>query len=574
MHRMESQMNNNELAPLKTGFKVDDVVLKIAQTYNGEPDVKKVGVQIPYTEEQIQEFIKCKNDPIYFIENYLTIIHVDKGIVPFKLYDYQKKLVNLYKNNRFSIALQARQSGKTQTTAAFILWYALFHNAKNIAVLANKLDQAIEIQTRITEMYKGLPFFLQQGCSELNKKSIVFENSSKIFCAATSPSAIRGKSISLLYMDEAAFIPNDTEFFESVMPTISSGSTTKIILSSTPKGARGMFYKIYMDSKNGDNKYKYQKVIWSEVPNRDEEWRQTALADLGNNQTRFEQEYECSFVSSVGSLIESRILETMVYTHPVIVKENLNILSVVDPTHLYVAIADSSMGTGGDYSVTTVIDVTEIPYKQVAVYRCNTVAPLIYPYHIVELCNYYNKCPLLIETNNESGGQVSYITAYDLEYEGVIWTCPDKRGRGMRIGGGSNARAGVNTSKAVKAIGCGNLKTLIENQKLLINDMDTLDELGTFVAKGASYEADDGCHDDTVMPLVLFSWLVKQEWFVEYTSSDIQTNVYDSMVKETQTDLLPVMMQHETTETPPLYSNCGFKITEGHEMSFSQWMSQ
>lgn len=516
-----------DYAPLKTGFKIEDVKLRMDETFLRKPTVRAARVEIDMTEEQEDEWIKCSMDALYFAKNYYKITTIDKGFILFDMFDYQEQLFRDFQDNRFNVVTQARQSGKTTVVAAFLLWYALFHGDKEIAVLANKEKQAIEILDRIRKAYQDLPFFLQQGAEKFGSTLVEFENGSKIFAYATSSDSIRGRSVALLYIDEVAFIENDFEFWESTFPVIASAQTSKCILTSTPKGQRGLFYDIVTKANPEHpayNSFHLTEVPWWRVPPyRDEQgWEEKQRARLGD--ARFDQEFGIKFRGSVGSLIPTKCLERMcssLYQEP---NEFTKIYQDYRENRIYVGMADTGKGVEGDYSVFTVVDVTEYPYSIAAKYRNNTIPPMLYAYTISDIATRYGTCPVLVETNNDVGGQVITILHHEIEYENIIYTSTDNKGTGKRIGG-RRPEPGINTTRKVKAIGCANLKSLIEREMLIINDQETIDELGTFIASGVSYEADEGCHDDCVMPLVLFSWMVKQEWFVDLTDRSVSADM-------------------------------------------------
>lgn len=525
-------------APLKKGFKIEDVKLRMDQTFMRKPSVRAPRIEIDMTEEQEDEWIKCSMDALYFAKNYYKITTIDKGFILFDMFDYQEQLFRDFQAERFNAVVQARQSGKTTVVAAFLLWYALFHADKEIAVLANKEKQAIEILDRIRKAYQDLPFFLQQGAEKFGSTLLELENGSKIFAYATSSDSIRGRSVALLYIDEVAFIENDFEFWESTFPVISSAQTSKCILTSTPKGQRGLFYDIVTKANPEHSQYNdfhLTEVPWYKVPPyRDREgWEQSQRAKLGD--ARFDQEFGIKFRGSVGSLIPNKCLERMcsiLYGEP---NEFTKIYQDFKPDHTYVGIADTGKGVEGDYSVFTVIDVTEYPYKIAAKYRNNTIPPMLYAYVISDLGERYGTCPVLVETNNDVGGTVITVLHHEIEYENIIYTSTDNKGTGKRIGG-RRPEPGINTTRKVKAVGCANLKSLIEREMLIVEDQETIDELGTFIAVGVSYEADEGCHDDCVMPLVLFSWMVKQEWFLDLTdrsaSADMRSRMSNAEVAQ------------------------------------------
>lgn len=434
-------------------------------------------------------------------------------------------------------------SHNTTVVAAFLLWETIFLEDKKWAVLANLANQALEIMDRYRAMYQALPYFLQMGVRRFNLAKVELENDSSVFSGSSNPDTVRGKSLNGVYWDEAAFTARDEEFWTSTEPVLSSGDTTKAILTSTPKGARGVFHRIWKESMDPEapnyNGFKQVAVPWHRHPRRDEKWKQSAIGKLGP--VKFKQEHELSFLGSSGSLISPMKLEQMGWMTPISEEEYLRIFYPYDPEHKYIGIVDSAEGVGQDSSVISIIDVTTIPYKLAAKYRNNEIAPIVFPYQVVSLCTQYGTCPVLIETNNDVGGQVSYIVYYELEYEGVICSKSDARGMSLLVGAG---KPGIKTTRSVKSIGCANLKALIESDRLVVEDSDIIDELGTFVAKGGSFEADEGCHDDCVATLFLFSWLVKSDWFKEYTSTDIQKSMYEKLREENLSDLLPVSGYH------------------------------
>lgn len=563
-----------EFAPLKDGagfpFPVEDVMLPLAHTYPQNPLVKKAHLNIELSGLQMVEYIRCKRDPIYFIETYCRIITLDDGVQPFKMYQFQKDMVRLYMKNRFALTLTARQMGKTTVMAGFILWFAIFHKSKQIAVLANKGDQAQEIMDRIRLMFEYLPFFLQPGVEVYNKTSLVFENKSKVFSAATSSSAIRGRSVDLVYIDEAAFIERDMEFYESTYPVISSGENSKVIMTTTPKGTRGMFYTLWRASEEGANSYQRMVVSWQAHPKRDEEWAKTTRENIGP--ARFRQEFEVEFRGSSGTLISGAILELLHPKLPINDQENLSIFELPIEDHKYVAVVDCSEGVGQDYSVVTMFDVSVKPYNVVARFRDNTLSQLLLPHHAIALCKQYNEALLLIESNNDVGGQVSYIAYYELEYENTITTRRDERGMELNIGG-RGANPGVKTTRKVKSIGCATLKTLLENDMLAINDDVMIGELGTFIAKGSSYEADEGCHDDTVMTLVIFSWFVNTDFFKDEYSADVGSDVYQNNIERLMEDMMPFGFVAVAKPDVPQVTSHGVKVTEGSMAEFARWMN-
>jgi hypothetical protein len=510
----------------------------ILNKYNGNTKLKQTGYIISYTKEQVEEIIKCTADPIYFIRKYCTIVSLDHGLIKFDLYKYQENFINCCVSNRKIISMQPRQMGKTQVVAAYILHYTLFNEMKTVAILANKAPAAREILYRYQMMFENLPLWLQQGIKTWNKGDIELENGSIIFTAATSSSGIRGRSVNLLYVDEAAIIPNSVaeEFFTSVYPTISSGETTKIILTSTPLGFNH-FWKFWNDAKQGLNGFVNYEVKYWEHPKRDEKWAQDQKKLLG--EVKFNQEVMCSFIGSSYSLISGDVIAQMspmpyVYT----TDDGLDILDPPVKEKSYVVVVDTSRGVGGDYSAFTVTDVTQVPYKVVAKYKNNKISPLLFPDIIHKIAKDYNSAYILVEIN-DIGQQIADILYSDLEYENIFVVGTEKRGQVISSGFKGKSALGVKTTKQVKRIGCSNLKTLIEDKKLQIFDKDIISELSTFIEVKGSYAADEGYHDDLVMTLVLFGWLAKDPYFREITNINLRKELFESQLKQIEDELTP-----------------------------------
>jgi len=509
----------------------------MSESYLGNLNLKRSNVKLSYTFDQIKEWHKCSKDPVYFIETYVKIVNVDLGLINFHLYDYQEKIVNLAVNDRFVICKMPRQCGKTTTIVGVMLWYVLFHETFSIAILANKLAQAREILGRIQLAYEHLPKWMQQGIVEWNKGNIELENGSKILASATSSSAIRGTSQNLIYLDEFAFVPNNMQedFFSSVYPTISSGKTTKVLITSTPNGLNA-FYKLWVDSEEGRNEYKRVDVHWSDVPGRDEEWKEQTIRNTSEDQ--FRVEFECEFVGSSSTLISSSKLRKLTYNKAEFETSDFKVYSQPTTDRLYTIIVDTARGIGGDYSAFVVVDITEIPYKVAAVYRNNLISPLLYPHIIYDTATKYNNAFVLPETN-DIGQQVADILHQELEYENIFFASNNGRsGQIISAGFGGVHHSGVRTTKTVKRIGCSTLKTLIESDKLIINDYQILYELTRFSLHNNSYEAEEG-NDDLVMCLVLFGWLVTQPYFKELSNMDIRKNLYIDNEIMLEEEMLP-----------------------------------
>lgn len=506
--------------------------------YNGNAQLKKKGVEIEWTEEKIQEFVKCAKDPSYFAEKYINIVHVDHGLIPIKLYDYQSEIIDKITNNRRCAVVTSRQAGKTTTAVCIILHYVLFNEHKTVALLANKGDAAREILDRVKIAYEALPKWLQQGVVEWNKGSVEFENGCKILASATSSSAIRGKSISFLYIDETAFVENWDEFFASVFPTISSGNTTKILLTSTPNGLNH-FYKTCEGAEQGTNGYEFVRVMWHDVPGRDEAWKKETLSSMDYDYEKFSQEFECQFLGSSGTLIEGNKLKALVHKKPLRQSNGLFMYQEPEENRTYITVVDVSRGKGLDYSAFQVIDVSKMPYKQVCVYRDNHITPIEYAEILHRTVKHYNESVVLIEIN-DIGEQVSDLLHYDFEYENILYTeSAGRSGKRISSGFGKNVDKGIRTTKSVKAVGTSILKLLIEQDQLILQDFATIQELSTFSRRGVSYEAESGCHDDLVMCLVLFAWVSDQQYFKEMTDIHTLRALRQRNEEEMMEDLLP-----------------------------------
>ena len=509
------------------------------EVYLGNPNLKKANVSQNFTKKQVAEYLKCAEDPIYFIRTYIKIVSLDEGIIPFKMYDFQESMVGKFHKHRFNIAKLPRQSGKSTIVTAYLLWYVLFNDNVNVAILANKAPTAREMLGRLQLSYENLPRWLQQGILGWNKGSLELENGSKILASSTSASAVRGMSFNIIFLDEFAFVPNHIaeQFFASVYPTISSGKKTKVIIISTPHGMN-QYYKLWHDAERGANNYVATEVHWSQVPGRDDKWKQQTIENT--SEAQFRVEFDCEFLGSVDTLISPSKLGAMPYDDPIKQNRGLAIYEERIEDHNYIVTVDVSRGIGGDYSAFCVVDTTTIPYKLVARYKNNEIKPIVLPNIIVDVCKHYNNAYVLCEVN-DIGGQVADIIQYDLEYENLLMAA--MRGRaGQQLGqgfSGKKTQLGVKMSTAVKQVGCSNLKALIEDDKLLVTDYDTISELTTFIQKGQSFQAEDGCHDDLAMCLVIFGWMAMQEYFKEMHDNDVRARIYADQRDAIEQDMAP-----------------------------------
>ena len=506
-------------------------------SYHGNPNLKPLAYQHDFSQEEIEEYIKCKNDPVYFIENYVKIITLDSGLQPFKLYDCQKKKVDCIMNNRRVVLMEGRQQGKTVTSAACILHYTIFEEDKTVAIMANKSAAAREVLNRYQIMYENLPIWMQQGVKTWNKGDVELENNSKVLTAATTAAAIRGKSVNWLYIDEAAIIPNNVadEFFTSVYPTISAGETTKILLTSTPLGYNH-FWKFWNESLEGVNGFENMFIPYYEIPGRDDKWLEEQKQLLGD--VKFNQEVMCEFLGSTNTLINAQTIQRLSTKDPEFTNNGLDIYESPQENHYYAITVDTSRGIGGDYSAFVVVDITEMPYKVVAKYRDNKIAPMLYPDIIGKVGKDYNNAFILVEVN-DIGQQVVEILHQEIEYENILSTVNEQQKQYVSPGFGKSTKHGVTTSKQVKRQGCFAFKSLLEEQKMLVFDEHIIHEISTFTEKGSTYQADEGYHDDLVMCLVLFGWLSSQQFFKDMTDINTREGLYKQQMGDIETNLTP-----------------------------------
>ena len=530
--------------------------------YLGNINVKRDGVQHNFTEKEVKEYLKCSKDPVYFCKKYLKVISLDEGLVPFDLYPYQEKMFDHFNNNRFSIVLACRQSGKSISSVGYIIWYACFHSEKTIAVLANKGATAREMLARITLMLENLPFFLQPGCKALNKGSIEFSNNSRIIASATSGSSIRGMSVNLLFLDEFAFVERANEFYTSTYPVISAGKDTKVIITSTANGIGNTFHKIWEGAVQKVNEFVPFTVNWWDVPGRDEKWKAQTIANT--SQLQFDQEFGNTFYGTGDTLINAETLLSFRASNPKEILEGGDLLIYDRPNkdHDYIMTVDVSKGRGQDYSTATVIDISVRPFKQVAVYRNNTISPILLPNIIYKYAKLYNEAYVVIESNDQ-GTLVCNGLYQDLEYDNLHMESAIKADR-----------IGIEMNRKVKRLGCSAIKDILENQKLQIIDENTIMEISTFVSKGQSYEASDGNHDDLMMNLVLFGYFVSSQFFADMTDINLKEMMFAKKMKEIEDDVPPVGFIDDGLEQVREEENqksMGWHTFEGMDIGVEDW---
>ena len=533
--------------------------------YLGNPNLKKANTAIEFTQEQILEFMRCKEDPVYFANKYIKIVSLDEGLTQFHPYHFQEKLINNFHENRFNICKMPRQTGKSTTVVSYLLHYAVFNDSVNIGILANKAATARELLGRLQTAYENLPKWMQQGIIAWNKGSLELENGSKILAASTSASAVRGMSFNILFLDEFAFVPNHVadSFFASVYPTITSGKNTKVIIVSTPHGMNH-FYRLWHDAEKKKNEYIPTDVHWSEVPGRDDVWKEQTIANTSEQQ--FKIEFECEFLGSIDTLIAPSKLRSLVYENPQASNAGLDVYIEPEQKHDYVMTVDVARGVGEDYSAFVVADITEFPHKIVAKYRNNDIKPMLFPNIIWEIAKKYNNAFVLCEVN-DIGDQVASILNYDLEYQNLLMC--SMRGRAGQIVGqgfsGKKTQLGVKMSKTVKKVGSLNLKAMIESDKVIFNDYEIISELTTFISKHNSFEAEEGCNDDLAMCLVIYAWLVQQDYFKELTDQDVRKRLYEEQKNQIEQDMAPFGFMSDGLDDDSFIDNEGdrwFKADE------------
>ena len=497
------------------------------ETYLANNNVKKDGIIQEWSTEEVTEYAKCMKDPSYFTENYVKIISLDSGLVNFNLYEYQRKMFQQFVESRFNVVLACRQSGKSISACAYLLWYTLFHPEKTIAILANKGATAREMLSRITLMLENIPFFLQPGCKALNKGSLEFSNNSRIIASATSGSSIRGLSVNLLYLDEFAFVERASEFYTSTYPVVTAGTSTKVIITSTANGIGNTFHKIWEGSMQRVNGFKPFRVDWWDVPGRDDKWKEETINNT--SQLQFDQEFGNTFFGTGDTLVNSQTLLEFKALSPIRSLEDhcVQIYKAPVSKHEYIMTVDVSRGRGQDYSTFNLIDISVRPFEQVAVYRNNTISPILFPNIIYKYAKLYNDAYAVVESNDQ-GSVVCNGLYYDLEYENVHVESAIK-----------SSGVGIEMTRKVKRLGCSAIKDLLENRKIVIHDEKTIMEISTFEARGNSFEASDGNHDDLMMNLVMFGYFVTTQYFGDMTNIDLKKLIFDKKMKEIEDDVVP-----------------------------------
>lgn len=513
--------------------------------YRGNPKLRKANTPIALTKEQDAEIDKCMDDIIYFIRTYVKVVRPGKGLVPLNLFPFQERLIREFQKNRFAILKCGRQLGKSTCLMAFFLWQSIFNENYAIAIAAHKQIAANGLLSRYQKAYENLPLWMQSGVQEWNKGSIILENGSKIGAFATSADGLRSFSCDMVVLDEFAFVPNNMaeDFFTSTYPVISAGDNTKILIASTPKGLNH-FYEMWLKAESKDPKIKSEftplEAHWSEWPGRDEAWKQKTISNTSLEQ--FQQEHEADFLGSSATLIAGyKLKQLMKEIEEPITKDfdqNMHIYRLPEADHTYVVSVDVSEGLEQDYSAFSIIDVTEVPYRHVAKYRNAGIKPFDLPAIIFTAATAYNEAFVLIEING-IGLQVADIMHFELEYENLIKVELKNKQQMHTPGFKKRINMGLRQSPQTKAIGCQNLKNLIEHDKLIVRDGHTIKELANFVQEKKTFKAEEGYNDDLAMTLVNFGWLTSQRYFRENINSKIRTVMQEENTRIMDSDILP-----------------------------------
>lgn len=521
-------------------------MIDIKQCYLGNTKLKKAGVAVSMNIFEAEEYFKCMNDVIYFVKNYVKIISLDDGLVPFLLYPFQERMLESMRDNRFTIFLTPRQMGKTTVVAAFLLHQITFEKDFTIAILANKGDQAREIMGRIQLMYEEMPWWMQPGVKVWNKGSISLGNKSRAFTASTTSSSVRGKSLNCVYLDEFAHVENDVDFYQSTYPVITSGTKTKVIITSTSNGMN-LYYKLFSDAVTSKNDYVPLKIKWQEHPKRDQAWYEEQCRNMSPRQVA--QEINCEFHGSSDTLISGDTLQSLVVNDPIKIDNHFKIYEFADKKKNYIVTADCSEGVGKDYSVCSVFDVTAQPYKHIAIYRDNMISPMLFAKVVFQIAMMFNEATLLVESNS-IGTLVCNILWNDLEYENML-TTKLKDGDNV-VSGSGRSIPGVRMTKRTKSLGCSQLKTFLESRSLILHDFDVINEFSTFVAKDNSYSAQKGKFDDCVMTFVLFAWFATESYFAEMVDSDVKGILRKRLEEMSENELLSLYYDDGTEDEEDL----------------------
>ena len=476
--------------------------------------VKKAHQVEKFTDDNLRELALCVNDPIYFIDTYCWVQHPVKGKINFKLFDYQKELIYCYHTNKYSINMLSRQMGKTACAAAYLVWRAMFLADQTILIAAHKFSGAQEIMQRVRFTYETLPIFLKAGATSYNKGSIDFDNGSRIVSQTTTETTARGMALSLIYLDEFAFVPPRiaNEFWTSISPTLSTGG--KCIITSTPNQDDDQFARIWKTSIRtadefgndsgglGLNGFRALKFTWERHPDRNQIWADEEMSKIGNE--RFMREHQCMFITADETLISPIKLRDLVGVPPILKLGQIRTYAPIQTKSTYVLGWDPSLGTGGDNAA---IQVFELPaMKQVMEWQHNKTDISGQLRNVVEMLTYINResdntADIYWSVENNSLGEAALL---------AIREYGEERVPGMMITETKNKRRGFTTGNRNKVAACMKLKFYIENNLMELSSANLVREIKTFVARGAGFAAKDGESDDLVMATILVVRIVQQ----------------------------------------------------------------
>lgn len=503
--------------------------------------IKKGHTKDSYNNTQLSQLMLSTDDPIFFIENFVKIQHPIKGSIPFVMYDFQKEMVAAFAAHRYVAALTSRQMGKTTTSAAYLLWLCMFRPDTKVLLVANKFSAAMEIMNRVRYAYEECPNFIRAGVTEYNKGNITFDNGSSITARATTADAGRGLAITLLYCDEFAFVRETIaqEFWTAISPTLSTGGSC--IITTTPRSDEDQFAQIWKGANDntdeygnpipggvGSNGFFPIKVTWDKHPDRDQVWEQEYRQKLGPQ--KFEQEFNCSFVSDEETLIHPMVLSTLKYHEPEFYYGQTRWYQSPEANKAYLVALDPSLGTGGDYSAIQVYQYPEM--IQLAEWKHNmTPAPGQVNVLIQTLLTLQGT---LLQNPEQDGDPQIFWTVENNSIGETILQIIEETGEhnfpGFMISeprrGGTNRRyrKGLNTDNRKKLNACSRLKSLVETSRMQINSHELIKELKMFVATGASYAAKPGGHDDLVMSTLLIVRMLDtvMQWAQGFDPTELQ----------------------------------------------------
>lgn len=506
---------------LHTDKIINQEPIDVSYYYRGSKNVPIAGAQYEFTRDMVEELKKCKEDIVYFAENFFYIVSIDNGKQKIKLYEAQRRILRSLVEERFLCLLSCRQAGKSTLLTIFALWVVCFNDDQSAAIVANKEATAITIFKRVRMAYEQLPNYIKPGVKDYGKTGMTLGNDSSIIVSTTTATSIRGTSLSMLAIDETAFIEPHilSEFWSSVIPTISSGKKSKILLVSTPNGVGNRFYEIYSGAESGQLKeWKSERIDWWDIPGRDEQWKRTQIELLGTEE-KFLQEYGNAFLDDSSSAVGALLIEKFKQNKkpPIWTSEegDYTVFEYPDKTKLYVIGVDVGEGIGRAASVAQVLDVTDLQnIQQVAVYGSPTIEPFHFANKLLTIGQSWGEAPMLIERNN-CGAQVIDALHYHHHYEKIVSyskiSTLDKYN--------STRNLGVLSHTNIRSDGIANMRYWVNHlQAVHINDPQTISEFETFVKQpnGTYRKRTDKFFDDRIMALTWALFILRTEVAEQY----------------------------------------------------------